>query len=154
MTAPSDSDALVRKHLAQARTIAVIGLSRTPDRASYQVAAYLKQQGYRIIPVNPAGGEILGEKVARGLAEIPSGVTVDIVDVFRPSEATPGVVTEAIPLRPGLIWLQEGIFSEEAQRLAGAAGIPIIMDACILKEHRRLAEEGAFKGLSGRGERR
>ncbi len=150
MTVPNDQHTLARRHLTRARTVAVVGLSRTPERASYQVASYLKEQGYRIIPVNPAGGEILGEKVARSLGEIPPGVTVDIVDVFRPSEATPGVVTEAIPLKPGLIWLQEGISSVEAQRLATAAGIPIIMDLCILKEHRRLAGEGAFGGSGGR----
>lgn len=146
MTAQNNPQELARHHLTRARTIAVVGLSRTPERASYQVAAYLKEQGYRIIPVNPAGGEILGEKVARSLGDIPAGVKVDIVDVFRPSEATPAVVAEAIPIKPGMIWLQEGIASAEAERLATAAGIPIVMDRCILKEHRRLAEEGSLGG--------
>ena len=146
MTASGDLDGLMRKHLNGACTVAVVGLSRTPERASYQVAAYLKENGYQIIPINPAGGEILGEKVARSLADIPTGVKVDIVDVFRPSEATPAVVAEAVLINPGLIWLQEGIASAEAERLAAAAGIPIIMDRCILKEHRRLEAEGSLGG--------
>jgi len=122
--------------LRESRTIAVVGLSPKPHRDSFKVASYLQAQGYRIIPVHPRAQEVLGERAYRSLADIPE--QVDIVNVFRRSEETPAVVAEAIPLRPRAVWLQLGIASEEAARRANSAGLPIVMDKCLMLEHRRL----------------
>lgn len=124
---------------AQAKTIAVVGLSHQESKASYEVANYLKQNGYRIIPVNPTPGVILGEAVYPDLHSIP--VRIDVVNVFRPSAACAEVVRQALPLQPQAIWLQLGIESAEAAELAGQASIPLVMDRCIKLEHRRLMGE-------------
>lgn len=129
-------DEWLRKLLQESRTIAVVGLSPKPHRDSFKVASYLRAQGYRVIPVHPRAQEVLGERVYRSLDEIPE--QVDIVNVFRRSEETPAVVKAAIPLKPRAVWLQLGIASLEAAELAAAAGLPIIMDRCLMLEHRRL----------------
>ena len=120
--------------LKRARTIAVVGLSDSPLRPSHGVAAYMQQHGYRIIPVNPAIKGALGEKAVASLSDIKE--KIDIVDVFRRSESVPEVVDEAIRLKVPAIWMQEGVIHEEAAEKARKAGIFVVMDRCILKEHR------------------
>lgn len=120
--------------LKRARTIAVVGLSDNPLRPSYGVAAYMQQHGYRIIPVNPAIKGALGEKTVASLSEIKE--KIDIVDIFRRSEFVPEIVDEAIRLKVPVIWMQEGVVHEEAAEKARKAGIFVVMDRCILKEHR------------------
>jgi predicted CoA-binding protein len=122
--------------LKNARTIAVVGLSDNPMRASYDVSQYMQSQGYRIIPVNPLIRESLGEKAYPTLSDVPG--KVDIVNVFRRSEFVVEIVDEAIRLKLPAIWMQEGVIDEAAAAKAGAAGIFVVMDRCILKEHRRL----------------
>jgi|SRR5208283_2670222 len=116
------------------KTIAVVGLSDNPMRTSYRVSEYMQSQGYRIIPVNPAIRESLGEKAYDSLAEVPE--KIDIVNVFRRSEYVPEVVEEAIRLKVPAIWMQEGVMHEEAAQKARQAGIFVVMNRCILKEHR------------------
>ena len=120
--------------LKRTRTIAVVGLSDSPLRPSYGVSAYMQTAGYRIIPVNPAIKGALGEKAVASLADVQE--KIDIVDVFRRSEFVPDVVDEAIRLKVPAIWLQEGVVHEEAAEKARKAGIFVVMDRCILKEHR------------------
>lgn len=123
--------------LDSARTIAVVGLSGKRFRPSYGVAEYMKRSGYRIIPVNPNETEVLGERCYPDLDSIPE--PVDIVDIFRRSEFVPEIVEAAVRMGAKLIWMQEGVFHEEAARQAEAAGVAVVMDRCILKDHRRLA---------------
>ena len=123
--------------LKNAKTIAVVGLSDNPARTSYRVSAYMQSQGYRIIPVNPAISEALGEKAYPTLSEVPE--KIDIVNVFRRPEHVPEVVDEAIRLGVPAIWMQEGVVHEEAAEKARQAGIFVVMNRCILKEHGRLA---------------
>jgi uncharacterized protein len=120
--------------LKRAKTIAVVGLSDDPLRPSYGVAAYLQQYGYRIIPVNPTIHGALGEKAVASLSDIKE--KIDVVDIFRRSELVEEVVDEAIKLRLPAIWMQEGVIHEEAAAKARKAGIFVVMDRCILKEHR------------------
>ena len=130
------NDADMIEMLRAASTIAVVGLSAKRLRPSFGVAAYLQQHGYRIIPVNPAETEVLGEKAYATLAEVP--YKIDIVDVFRRSEAVPEIVAEAIQLGIPYLWLQEDVIHEAAAAQARDAGLKVVMDRCILKEHRRL----------------
>jgi predicted CoA-binding protein len=122
--------------LREARTIAVVGLSADPEKPSHEVAAYLQAHGYRIIPVNPRGGVILGETVYADLRAVPE--PIDLVDVFRPATACPDVARAAVAVRAKVLWLQLGIVNEEAAALARAAGLAVVMDRCTLREHRRL----------------
>ncbi len=121
--------------LKRAKTIAVVGLSDSPLRPSHGVAAYMQSQGYRIIPVNPTIKGALGEKAVASLSDIQE--KIDIVDVFRRPEGVPEVVDEAIKLGIPAIWLQEGVIHEDAAAKARQAGMFVVMDKCILKEHRR-----------------
>jgi len=121
--------------LKRTKTIAVVGLSDSPLRPSYGVSAYMQSHGYRIIPVNPSIKGSLGEKAVASLADVPE--KIDMVDVFRRSEFVPDLVDEAIRLKVPAIWLQEGVIHEEAAEKARKAGIFVVMDKCILKEHRR-----------------
>jgi predicted CoA-binding protein len=118
------------------QTIAVVGLSAKRYRPSYGVAEYLQRAGYRIIPVNPTVAEVLGEKSYPSLDAVPE--PVDIVDIFRRSEHVPEIVEAAIRKGAGTIWMQEGVVHEEAAARARAAGLEVVMDRCILKEHRRM----------------
>ena len=120
--------------LATAKTIAVIGLSSDPMRPSFGVSQYMQRQGYRIIPVNPNESSVLGEKSYKTLADIPE--KIDVVDVFRRSEFVPEIVDEVIRRKIPALWLQEGVIHEDAAKKARAAGIRVVMDRCILKEHR------------------
>ncbi len=122
--------------LRSARTIAVVGLSSKRFRPSFGVAEYMQSSGYRIIPVNPFETEVLGEKAYPELDRVPG--TVDIVDIFRRSEFVPEIVEAAIRIGARAIWMQEGVVHEEAAARARAAGLEVVMDRCILKEHRRL----------------
>jgi hypothetical protein len=130
------TDGDLRHLLSTAKTIAIVGLSPKPDRDSYQVAAYLQQHGYRVLPVRPSQKEILGEKAYASLDEIP--VAVDIVDVFRSSDQILPHAHEALRLKPNVFWMQEGIENHEAAALLTAAGIDVVMDRCIKREHARL----------------
>ncbi|MDN5346986.1 MAG: uncharacterized protein PWP65_550 [Clostridia bacterium] len=121
---------------SQIHNIAIVGLSDKPDRDSHRVARYLQEEGYRIIPVNPSLEEVLGEKCYPDLGSIPADIEIDVVDIFRRPEAVPPVVEEAA--RRGkvkIIWMQEGVVNEEAAARARAAGMEVIMDRCIKKEH-------------------
>lgn len=126
----------VREILEKAKTIAVVGLSPNPDRESHRVAAYLQKAGYRIVPVRPDGNQILGETVYSSLKDIP--FHIDIVDVFRKPEAVPAIAREAIEIRAGVLWLQEGVGSPEGEKLACEAGLKVVSNRCMHKEHRRL----------------
>jgi len=123
--------------LHTAHTIAVVGLSGKRYRPSYGVAEYMQKAGYRIIPVNPQEREVLGEQSYPDLDSVPG--PIDIVDIFRKSEAVPEIVEAAIRKGARVIWMQEGVVHEEAARRAEAAGLIVVMDRCILKDHRRLA---------------
>jgi len=118
------------------RTIAVVGLSSKRYRPSYGVAEYMQRAGYRIIPVNPHESEVLGEKCYPILDLVPG--PIDIVDIFRRSEFVPEIVTAAIRIGARAIWMQEGVIHEEAADMARAAGLAVVMDRCILKDHRRM----------------
>jgi hypothetical protein len=120
--------------LSRAKTIAVVGLSDRPMRPSHGVSAYMQGQGYRIIPVNPQVAEALGEKSYASLLEVPE--KIDLVDVFRRPEFVDEIVDQAIQLKIPAIWLQEGVINERAAERARKAGMFVVMDRCILKEHR------------------
>lgn len=122
--------------LRSGQTIAVVGLSGKRYRPSFGVAEYMKNAGFRIIPVNPFESEVLGEKSYPALDSIPEHV--DIVDIFRRSEFVPEIVEAAIRIGARAVWMQEGVIHEEAAERARAAGLAVVMDRCILKEHRRL----------------
>ena len=126
--------------LAAARTIAVVGLSPSPERPSHAVARYLQSVGYRIVPVNPHHASILGERSYPTLTAAAAQHTIDVVDVFRRSAFAGPIVDEAIRMRPAprLIWLQLGVVDEAAEARARAAGIPFVMDRCLMAEHRML----------------
>jgi uncharacterized protein len=120
--------------LKSAKTIAVVGLSNDPMRASHGVSAYMQSHGYRIIPVNPRIESSLGEKAYASLSEVPE--KIDIVNVFRRPEFVEGIVEQAIRLKVPAIWMQEDVIDEKAAEKARQAGIFVVMDRCILKEHR------------------
>ena len=126
--------------LEQARTIAVVGLSAKPVRDSNSVSRYLQDAGYRVIPVNPAEDEVIGEKSYASLRDIPD--PVDIVDVFRRSEHTPPIAEEAVAIGAKVLWLQLGIRNDEARRIAEEGGLTYIEDSCIRTQHQIAALEG------------
>ena len=115
------------------RTIAVVGLSSDPSRPSYGVAAYLKEHGYRIIPVNPNETEVLGERAYASLRDVPG--PVEIVDVFRRSSEAPPVVDDAIAVGAKVVWMQDGVVHEGAAAKARAAGLVVVMDRCTMRDH-------------------
>ena len=131
---PSDQE--IKELLRSARTIAVVGLSSNRFRPSYGVSQYLQSAGYRIIPVNPNEKQVLGEKAYARLEDVPE--KIDVVDVFRRSEFVPAIVDSAIAVGAHAIWMQEGVADEAAAQRARDAGLFVIMNSCILKEHRRL----------------
>jgi predicted CoA-binding protein len=131
-------DEEIRKVLGESRTIAVVGISPREDRPSYQVASYLQSHGYRVLPVRPDGETILGEKVYRSLRDIPPEIEIDVVDVFRKAEDVPPVVEESIARGAKVVWMQEGIVHEQAAFTAEKAGLRVVMDRCMKKEHARL----------------
>lgn len=131
---------VIQEILKNVRTIAVVGLSNNPGRASFGVSRYMQQQGYRIVPVNPMVTEVLGEKCYPTLDEacVAAG-KIDLVNVFRASEFVPEIVKDAIRLKIPYIWLQEGVCHEEALGWAEGAGIKCVQDRCIFREHAALA---------------
>ena len=139
------SDADLRRILKASKCIAVVGVSPNPVRPSYFVARYLQQKNYRVIPVNPghAGSELLGEMTYASLADIPKDLSVDMVDIFRRSEAVPGIVDEALAHLPGLrtVWMQMGVENAEAAAVAAAKGLDVVQNLCPKMEHQRLFGE-------------
>jgi len=129
--------AIIRELLRAARVIAVVGLSSNRRRPSHGVSQYMQRAGYRIIPVNPNESEVLGEPAHPSLEAVPE--KIDIVNIFRRSEFVPEIVEQAIRVGAGAVWMQEGVVDEEAAARARAAGLTVIMDRCILKEHQKLS---------------
>ena len=134
------------KEILKYKVIAVVGLSKEPGKDSYKVSAYMKQHGYRIVPVNPFANEILGEKSYKSLIDIPPEIqkTIEIVDIFRPAKDVPSIVEKAIKLRtangkPSVVWMQLGIVDEQAAEIARRSGLIVVMDKCLMVEHQRLA---------------
>jgi predicted CoA-binding protein len=133
----------IKEILTKYRTVAVVGLSREPDKDSHKVGAYLKKHGFHIIPVNPFADEVLGEKSYKSLLDAPAEVqkTIDVVDVFRPSKDVPPVVEQAVKLKqmygkPHVVWMQLGIVNEQAAEAAKKAGLTVVMDKCMMIEHK------------------
>lgn len=139
MLVPVMDDALREKLTGiyrDTRTIAVVGASSDESKAAHRIPAYLQQQGYRIRPVSPRGGELFGEPVAASLADIDG--PVDVVDVFRPAEEAVDIARQAVAIGAKVLWLQLGIVDEEARRIAEDAGLTVVMDACMGAAHRQL----------------
>lgn len=134
-----DESADIDRVLSQYRTVAVVGVSPDPDRPSHVVADFLKAQGYRMIPVTPKGGVILGETVYPNLTSIPE--QVEVVDIFRRPEDVPPIVDEAISIEAKVVWIQEGIVNEEAAAKARAAGLTVVMDHCMKQEIEKRQDE-------------
>ena len=132
---PTDPE-LVKKILEKSATVAVVGLSHKENRDSHRVAAYLKEHGYRIVPVNPARKEILGEPCYRSLADIP--FTVDVVDVFRKPSALPEIARQIAAIKPKAAWFQIGVVNVEASKIIREAGIDFVQNLCMMAEHSRL----------------
>jgi predicted CoA-binding protein len=131
--------------LRQSRTVAVVGLSDKLERDSYHVAAYLQKHGYRVIPVNPAVSQVLGEKSYARLEDVPE--KIDVVDVFRKPDAVPVIVDAAIAVGAKVVWLQEGIVHNAAAEKARAAGLRVVQSRCMAKEHHKLMSSGAAGSL-------
>ncbi len=129
-------DDVLRRILTESKTIAIVGASSNPDKPSHGVMKHLLAAGYRVIPVNPKETEILGQPAVASLADIDE--PIDIVDVFRKSEDTPGIADEAVAAGARVLWLQLGVEHEEAARRAGHAGLTVIMNKCIKATHKAL----------------
>jgi predicted CoA-binding protein len=141
------TDDVIREILSRYTTVAIVGVSRDPSKDSHRVGEYLKNHGFHVIPVNPFIDEVLGEKAFKSLLDIPEGVqkTIEIVDIFRPSEDVLPIVEQAIQLnrshgKPYVVWMQLGIINVQAAEIAKEAGLTVVMDHCMMAEH---------KGLSG-----
>ncbi|MBM3125496.1 MAG: CoA-binding protein [Chloroflexi bacterium] len=130
-----NNEKILKEILLSTKTIASVGLSSNPEKESFGIVAYLKDQGYRILPVNPTATEILGEKAYPSLSAIPE--KVDVVQIFRKPEDVPPVVDEAIKIGAKVVWMQAGIVNEEAAQAARAAGLKVVMDACMRTAHQR-----------------
>jgi predicted CoA-binding protein len=135
----------IAKILSKSKTIAVVGLSMEPRKDSYKVAEYLQSQGYKIIPINPSANQILSEKSYDSIVELPENLkkTVDVIDIFRPSNEVSEIITQAIKMKkrydkPDVIWMQLNIFDINGSKEARNAGIDVIMDKCMMIEHKRL----------------
>ena len=134
----------VRKILKRYTTVAIVGLSRDPSKDSYRVAEYLKKHGFHIVPINPSSDEILGEKSYKSLLDMPTEVqkTLEVVDVFRPSEEVLPIISQVVQLKklyglPYVVWMQLGIINEQAAEKARNVGLKVVMDKCMMQEHRR-----------------
>ena len=135
----------VKSILEKYKTIAVVGLSTNPAKDSHRVAKYLKSKGYRIIPVNPFADVVLGEKCYKSLLDVPE--PIEVVDIFRPAKDVPPIIDQAIELKkrlgnPRVIWMQRGIVNEEAAKRARNANLTVVMDKCMMIEHKRLSGKG------------
>jgi len=131
---PTDDE--LRRIYAETKTIAVVGASHKEHRAAHTIPAFLQRHGYRIVPVNPRGGELFGERVVPSLRDVD--VAVDVVDVFRPPPETPEVARDAVAIGAKVLWLQEGIRNDEAAAIAEAGGLTVVMDLCMGETYRRL----------------
>ena len=131
-----NNDQMMKDILVSAKTIASVGLSSNTQKESYWIVSYLKDQGYRIIPVNPTADEILGEKAYPDLESVSE--KIDVVQVFRKPEDVPPIVEDAIKVGAKVVWMQEGIVNEDAAQKARTAGLQVVMDACMRATHRRL----------------
>ena len=136
----------IRDILKKAKTIAVVGLSKEPEKDSYKVSSYLQHQGYRIVPVNPFAERILGEKSYKTLQDIPGEIQkiIDVVDIFRRPEDVPPIVEQAIQIKakfgePFAVWMQLGIVNEQAAEGARRAGLIVVMDKCLMVEHHKFS---------------
>ena len=136
---PSDQE--LRSILGEADTIAVVGLSSDPNRDSHEIAEYLQEKGYRIIPVNPNETEVLGEKAYPTLLDVPE--KIDVVDVFRKAEYTPEIAEQAVKIGAKVLWLQDGIVNEDAWRIAQEGGVDVVMGVCIRRTKNRLEREAS-----------
>jgi predicted CoA-binding protein len=130
-----NSEEVIRAILDQAKTIAVVGLSSDQSRPSYGVSSYMQSRGYKVIPVNPNESQVLGEKAYSRLSEVPE--RIDLVNIFRRSDQAGHHVDEAISIGAKAVWLQEGVIDAEAAERANRAGLNVVMDRCVLKEHLR-----------------
>ena len=137
----------VEEALRKYRIVAVVGLSRDPSKDSYRVAEYLKNHGFRIVPVNPFVNDVLGEKCYKSLLEMHTEIqkTVEVIDIFRPAAEVPSIVDQAVTLRqsygvPYVVWMQIGIVNEQAAGTARNAGLTVIMNRCMMKEHQRITK--------------
>lgn len=126
---------MIQRVIHSAKTVAIVGLSSNPLRASYFVGFYLRRHGYRVIPVNPRETEILGQRCYKSLAEVPGHV--DIVNVFRAPDALPGIAEETVAIRASTLWCQYTVINEEGARIAEAGGVTVVMDRCLKVEHAR-----------------
>jgi uncharacterized protein len=140
------SDTTIKQILSKYKTVAVVGLSNHQTKPSFHVSAYLQQQGYRIIPVNPNVEVVLGEKSYKSLLDIPAEIqkTIEIVNIFRKSQDVPPIVEQVVKLKkqfgtPLVVWMQLGIVNEEAAKSAQAAGLVVVMDRCLMVDHDRLS---------------
>ena len=131
---PTDDE--LRSIYSDTKTIAIVGASSDPSKAAHSIPAYLQEQGFRIVPVSPRGGELFGEAVATSLGEIDGGV--DVVDVFRPAEEAVSIAQQAVAIGAKVMWLQAGVSSEEAAEVAREGGLQVVMDMCMGDTHRRL----------------
>ena len=136
----------IQRVIHSARTVAIVGLSNNPLRASYFVGFYLKRHGYRIIPVNPRESEILGEKSFNSLADVP--LPIDIVNGFRAPDALPGIARDAVAIGAKTLWCQFTVINEEGGRIAAAGGLSVVMDRCIKVEHARYAGRMHWLGFN------
>ncbi|MFY9586164.1 MAG: CoA-binding protein [Actinomycetota bacterium] len=126
----------IKQIYEETKTIAVVGASSDESKPSHRIPKYLQSQGFKIIPVSPKGGQCLGEKVYAKLADIPE--PVDVVDVFRPADETPQIARDAVAIGAKVLWLQSGIANDEAEGIAEAAGLKVVMDRCMGATHRQL----------------
>lgn len=140
MEGPEETLEIWRRILTESKTIAVVGLSDNPERPSHEVARYLQEEGYRIVPVNPTITETLGEKAYPGLREVPE--PVDVVQIFRRPEEVGPIVEDAIAIGAKTVWMQLGIVNEEAAAKARAAGLMVVMNACMATAHHTLRAKG------------
>ena len=131
MPAPLD----LAKLLRETKTIAVVGLSSNPSRPSHRVASYLQEQGYRIVPVNPNCREVLGETAFPSLLDVPKGIRIDLVNIFRRPDAVLPIVEQAILIGARGVWMQEGVVHSVAAQRAESAGLWVVMDGCLMIEH-------------------
>ena len=130
------SDKEIKSLLKNSKTIAVVGISRDRGKPSHKIPKYLKEKGYKIIPINPFADKVLGEKSLKSLAQVKD--TVDIVDIFRPGDEVYEIVKQAVALKPKIIWMQSGIKNEKAKKYAEKYNIAVVMDKCLGKEHHKL----------------
>ena len=136
MTVQNATQLEISDILKNYKTVAVIGMSKNPEKDAYRIPEYLMKNGFRVIPVNPSADEILGQKSYKRLTDVPGNV--DIVDVFRPSEDVPNYVQDVIQKKPKVFWEQLGIHNSEAEEKIASAGIKVVFDRCMLQEHHKL----------------